>query len=156
MHRIAAVLLLTTPAAAEPAYWETFDRPAYGFRIEVPDHLFTLREKGPDRVSWISETGDVRLDVATFYGGRTFTPEELLAERSASIPGRVVTYEASGDDWAVASGFESPERQRIFYERFEADADGVWVGFTLRWDESRRDDVDGLVKRIGDSLDTAR
>lgn len=155
----AVALLLPLPAFAaahlEP-YWEVFDRPAWDFVIEVPDHLFDVRTKTADAVSWETVSGDITLDVSSFFGGTEAAPEDVLDLRQDSLPERVITYEASGDSWAVVSGYEDAAETRIFYERFESGPSGLWAGFVMRWDDARREDVDHTIKRLGDSLSVRR
>ena len=157
-HVLLACLL---PVAAQagghlsPA-WERFDRPAYDFVIEVPDHLFDIRRKDADSVTWERRDGSVTLEVSSFFGGTEARPEDILGLRQDGLPNRRVTYEASGNGWAVVSGYEDAGRTRIFYERFEAGPSGLWAGFVMRWDATERADVDKTIKRLGDSLSVTR
>jgi len=159
MRKAILLALLPLPAFAEahltPA-WEVFDRPTYDFIIEVPDHLFDIRTKTDNAVAWETETADITLDVSSFFGGQEASPEDVLALRQDSLPDRVVTYQASGNGWAVVSGYETPSETRIFYERFESGPSGLWAGFVMRWDDNRRADVDATIKRLGDSLSVRR
>ena len=154
---LAALLPLPALAAGHVTeVWETWDRPDYDFVIEVPDHIFDIRRKGDQSVSWETSDGDITLDVSSFFGGDDAAPDEVLSLRQDSLPFRVVTYEASGNNWAVVSGYEDDARTEIFYERFEAGPSGLWAGYVLRWPVTRRDDVDDLTGRIGRSLSVRR
>jgi len=160
-HRIAAAataaLIASGPAAAQ--IWERFERPDYRFAIEVPDSLFDIREKGGDRdrVTWRTRSGDIVLEAFSLPVGMAVSPARILALRQESFPERVITYEASKEGWAVVSGYETAARDRIFYERFEsAQRSAYWAGFVLRWNVTRRADVDDTVKRIGQSLTVTR
>jgi len=159
MRYAILLTLLPLPAVAEThvtEVWELFDRPGYDFVIDVPDHLFDIRTKSDQAVVWETNSGDITLDVSSFFGGNDASPSEVLSLRQDSMPNRVVTYEASGDGWAVVSGYEGPSETRIFYERFESGPTGLWAGYVLRWDVARREDVDYITKRLGDSLSVRR
>ncbi len=153
---LAAAPIAAVAQAADPAQpaWETFEQPGYGFRLDVPDHLFDRRVKRPktSRVIWTRRDGAASLEAFARPLPLDLTPEALLAERQAARPERVITYEASGEGWAVTSGFETEAREEIFYERLERGEGRRWAGFVLRWRPEMRDQVDDLVGPIGRSL----
>lgn len=143
--------LSAAAVTAQPS-WELFDQSGYRFRLEVPHHLFDHRNIDGDVVRWTSDDGEIRLEASAFLFGRGMPPSEVLTARQSLKPDRIVTYAASGDTWAVASGYETPDRRRVFYERFEAGRNGMWAGFVLRYDVTRRSDVDATINRLGRSL----
>lgn len=148
---------LAAPAAAET--WETHVNPVYGFRLEVPDHLFDIRRKSRarDSVQYDTYDGDITLLAAGSDNLGGLDTHGFFEDRLAGYPDREVTYSRVTGDWLVLSGYLDPDRRRIFYERYEIAADGSsFSGFQLVYDAARRPDVDDLIGRIGRSLTPPR
>ena len=156
--RAALLLAALSPgsALAQDAgpVWELWSRPDSPVVIDVPDGLFDVRAKTPerDRIAWETASGDIALTAWALPPGASAGTEALADAQLALYPDRTVTYRTGGDTWTVISGYEDPAGATIFYERFEVEPDGRFAAFSLIWAEARRPDVDDLVGRIGNSL----
>lgn len=165
LRRLACLAVLTALALALPAsrpaaaqQWQHVDRPGLGFAIDVPVSLFDLREAGRDgrSVTWRTYSDDIRLRVFSLPVKLRVSPDAVLPLVQDDFANREVTYEASGESWAVVSGYTDGTRSRIFYDRLEAGPGATWAGFSLQWQADRRDDVDPTVDRIANSLAVSR
>ncbi|SFE90881.1 hypothetical protein SAMN05216566_10114 [Aureimonas phyllosphaerae] len=143
---VAALALgsaLLIPGIAD-AY--TYTNPNFGTSATFPARAFpNIEPSTPEGQIWRSDAG-AELVVYAIEDPEWSTPRDLVRWRRSLDD---VTYQRTGSDWAVVSGFLKDGR--IFYERY------IFRGrlthsVSVRYPEALRDRYDGLLKEITESL----
>ena len=139
-----AVVTALVPASAEDLFYKN---ERYGTSATFPAELFPNPLPAPtngDGLGWNSPDGaEIFIYARDNQGGET--PRSIIADRTASDD---VTYRASGDRWAVVSGYLDG---RIFYERYIFRGDLIH-SVAIRYPESARDTYDPIVGEVTNSL----
>ncbi|MEN3793885.1 hypothetical protein [Fulvimarina sp. MAC3] len=140
---IAAVTALS-PASAEDL---SYKNERYGTSATFPTELFPNRLPAPtngDGLGWSSPDGaEIFIYARDNLGGET--PKSIIANRADTDD---VTYQASGNRWAVVSGYIDG---RIFYERYIFRGDLIH-SVAIRYPESARETYDPIVGKVTNSL----
>lgn len=142
----AALLLAGGVILAAPAQAYTYTNPLYGTSATFPARAFPLiAPPTPEGQIWRSDEG-AELVVYAIEDAEWSTPRELVRWRQGLDR---VTYQRTGRNWAVVSGY-LPDG-RIFYERY------IFRGklthsVSVRYPEALRDPYDGMLKSITESL----
>lgn len=138
---VAAGLTVALPASAY-----TYTNPTYGTSATFPAQAFPrIEPPSPEGQVWRSDEG-AELVVYAIENGEWSSPKELVRWRRGLDK---VTYQRTGGNWAVVSGFLADGR--IFYERY------IFRGtlthsVSVRYPPSLRDPYDSLLKSITESL----
>lgn len=138
---IAAGMMFAGPAKAY-----TYTNPNYGTSATFPARAFPrIDPPSQEGQVWRSDEG-AELVVYAIENGEWSTPRDLVRWRKGLDR---VTYQRTGRNWAVVSGFLADGR--IFYERY------IFRGrlthsVSVRYPEALRDPYDGLLKSITESL----
>jgi hypothetical protein len=150
--------LVFVPAAAQAPGWQVYENPAWGYRVQYPDWLFSLFTDAPENggATITTPDGAARL---TLFGGPNIRGggPEAIADDLALLPDiQQVTYRRVARDWMVLSGYltdETTGADTIFYQRVELSPDGERVaGFSLEYPVAMRGAVDHLIGAMGRSL----
>ncbi|EAU40049.1 hypothetical protein FP2506_02370 [Fulvimarina pelagi HTCC2506] len=140
---IAAATVLT-PASAEDLFYKN---ERFGTSATFPTELFPNRLPAPtsgDGLGWSAPSGaEIFIYARNNQGGET--PKSVISQRADADD---VTYKASGERWAVVSGYLDG---RIFYERYIFRGDLIH-SVAIRYPESARDTYDPIVGDVTNSL----
>lgn len=145
---LALAAMVAGTFATLPAHAYTYTNPTYGTSATFPASAFPqIDPPSPDGEGqvWRSDDG-AELVVYAIEKGEWRTPRDLVAWRRGLDK---VTYQRTGGNWAVVSGYLSDGR--IFYERY------IFRGrlthsVSVRYPEAVRDRYDGLLKSVTESL----
>ncbi|RIY01474.1 hypothetical protein D3218_08985 [Aureimonas flava] len=143
---LGGLLVAAGLALAEPALAYTYTNPTFGTSASFPARAFpNIAPPSPEGQVWRSDEG-AELVVYAIEDPQWSNPAELVRWRKGLDR---VTYQRTGRNWAVVSGFLSDGR--IFYERY------IFRGrlahsVSVRYPEALRDPYDGLLKSITESL----
>ncbi|WP_244492556.1 hypothetical protein [Aureimonas sp. AU22] len=138
---IAASLFASSPANAY-----TYTNPTYGTSATFPARAFPrIDPPSPEGQVWRSDEG-AELVVYAIENGDWSTPRELVQWRKGLDQ---VTYQKTGQNWAVVSGFLADGR--IFYERYIFRG-ALTHSVSVRYPTALREPYDGLLKSITESL----
>lgn len=158
-HRARRLLAALAFSAASlvpfAALAETFVSERGGFAIDVPA-LFGEPSPSADglSVAFSDASGEVGLTVFQ-WDAESGNMKSVAREISDELKDlRTTTYQRVTSKWMVMSGYLAAETDDrvIFYERTEPLPGGKLVTMRVTWPESRRADVDGLMKGLGASL----
>ncbi|MEF2554255.1 hypothetical protein VQ042_23500 [Aurantimonas sp. A2-1-M11] len=142
---LAAVLTSVGPANADDV---TYRNERFGTTARFPAEAFPDQLPAPtngDGLGWRSPEGaEIFIYARPRQEGET--PKAVVRERSDTDE---VTYDRSGERWAVVSGYRDG---RIFYERYIFRGDLVH-SVSIRYPESERETYDRLVGPITMTLD---
>ncbi len=125
----------------------TYVNSRYGTSARFPAAAFPEELPAPsngDGLAWSSPSG-AQLAIYGRPNDGGETPKSVIALRAADDS---VTYKASGDRWAVVSGFRDG---LIFYERYIFRGDLIH-SVSIRYPDSERGTYDRLVGPITNSL----
>lgn len=134
---LAGAAMLAMPALADTINYRN-DR--FGTSASFPSEAFPTQLPAPtngDGLAWTSPSGG-ELFVYARYNQGGETPATIIRDRAAEDD---VTYQASGDRWAVVSGYRDG---KIFYERYIFRGDLIH-SVAIRYPESERATYDPLV-----------
>jgi len=157
-HVFLSLFLLLTGVftSASAADWQTYQNHEHGFSIDYPAGIFTTRAPSEDGegVTFSNPEKSLRLSIYGFQNGDELpmkTVRDIIVENYAD---RDVTYERLTKNWIVLSGYENPDGERtIFYHRLAINKAGDRFSvFEFKWPESRRSEIDPLLKRMSRSL----
>lgn len=147
LRRSLAGLIVTSGivlSGAASAY--TYTNPTFGTSATFPAQAFPRIEPAtPEGQVWRSDAG-AELVVYAIEDPEWSTPRELVRWRKSLDE---VTYQRTGSNWAVVSGFLKDGR--IFYERYILRG-RLAHSVSVRYPEALRDPYDGLLKSITESL----
>ena len=160
---LAAALALPLALASVPshaAHEGPYRNFVANYALDVP-HLFGRPPETSDfglRDTFTDASGEVELTVFQWSAAGAALATVAREVKQETADTRDFTYERVATRWMVQSGyFASDEADRtIFYERTEVLPGDRLVTMRVTWPESRRADVDGLMKRMGRSLRPAR
>ena len=141
---IAGAAMLAAPALADTF---TYHNARFGTSASFPLEAFPNQLPAPtngDGLAWTSPSGG-ELFIYARYNLDGETPASIIRDRAAEDE---VTYKASGDHWAVVSGYRDG---KIFYERYIFRGD-VIHSVAIRYPESERATYDPLVGPVTMSL----
>jgi hypothetical protein len=134
--------------------WRTYQNDRYGSTIDYPG--FFKAEPPPDNDDGrrFKSADGAEFAVFASYGALDY---DLAGYRKYILqqlgPGKVVTYQAHGDDWFVISGTEG---DGIFYARYMLspgkDADGFVEGFVMSYPAALKETYDPIVARMAKSF----
>jgi hypothetical protein len=150
--------LAVVPAAAQSSGWQVYENPAWGYRVQYPEYLFSLFADAPENggATITTPDGAARL---TLFGGPNIRGggPDAIADDLALLPDiEQVTYRRVARDWMVLSGYltdQATGADTIFYQRLELSPDGERVaGFSLEYPVALRGAVDHLIGAMGRSL----
>ncbi|WP_294641592.1 hypothetical protein [uncultured Aureimonas sp.] len=143
---LAGLIVLSGICLPGAASAYTYTNPTFGTSATFPAQAFPRIEPStPEGQVWRSDAG-AELVVYAIEDPEWSTPGELVRWRKSLDE---VTYQRTGSNWAVVSGFLKDGR--IFYERY------IFRGrlahsVSVRYPEALRDRYDGLLKSITESL----
>ncbi|WP_279478005.1 hypothetical protein [Aureimonas sp. SK2] len=143
---LGMLVLVGGLALSPPARAYTYTNPLYGTSATFPARAFPIIVPAtPEGQVWRSEEG-AELVVYAIENPEWSSPRELVRWRKGLDR---VTYQRTGRNWAVVSGY-LPDG-RIFYERY------IFRGklthsVSVRYPEALRDPYDGMLKSITESL----
>lgn len=149
---VVLVLLATSAAQADSL---TYVNDRFGTTLTFPVDIFDRIDPPPangDGRRFRSEDG---AELAAYGQFNTLdqTPDTLIQWEAGIVKenGGVVTYTASGKDWAVISGKQGGD---IFYQRHEFSADGSVIhSMDMRYPAFASSLYDNLVGKIAGSLE---
>ena len=152
---LAGLLLSLVFVTAARADSLTYVNDRFGTTLTFPVDIFDRIDPPPsngDGRRFRSEDG---AELAAYGRFNTLdqTPETLIEWETGIVEedGGLVTYSASGADWAVISGKEGDE---VFYERHEFSDDGSVIhAMEMRYPALGSARYDRLVGEIADSLE---
>ena len=148
----AAIVGAAAPVAAVADGWRTYHNERYGTTIDYPDFFKAgpppanndgLAFKSPDgaEFSVFASYNALEFDLAGF---RDFIVKNLDA-------GRVITYQARGDDWFVISGTKGSDG--VFYERhLLSHGKQMTEGFVMSYPVGLKQKYDPMVARMSKSF----
>lgn len=146
----AIVIAAAIPAAADML---TYENSRFGTSVTFPLDVFDQIEQAPengDGRTFSSEDG-AELSIFGSNNAEGLTPDGLI-DRLTGVgqdSGMPVEYKASGNSWAVVSGYDG---DTIYYERHEFGANDIIHTVSMRYPRDLRDEYDPLVKPIVRSL----
>ncbi|MEX6506288.1 hypothetical protein [Jiella sp. M17.18] len=145
----AAGLAFAATAFCAPAMADevTYRNDRYGTSATFPSSEFPDRLPAPtngDGMAWRSPDG-AELFIYARHNRGNETPQTIIADRTKADD---VTYKASGNTWAVVSGYHDG---KIFYERYIFRGDLIH-SVAIRYPKSLRSEYDPLVGEITNSL----
>jgi len=135
------------PEQRDAAAFDTYHNARFDYEIAYPPDILVPQEEsfnGDGRV-FLSADGSVRL---TCWGGFNVLNETLkdILESQKDREGLEVTYEKTGSDWSVVSGFIGSD---VYYARAEMSGD-VIIQFEMTYpqkDKARMDPVVTVISR---------
>jgi hypothetical protein len=148
----AAIVRTAAPVAAIADGWHTYHNERYGTMIDYPDFFKAgpppanndgLAFKSPDgaEFSVFASYNALEFDLAGF---RDFIVKNLDA-------GKVITYQARGDDWFVISGTKGSDG--VFYERhLLSHGKQMTEGFVMSYPVGLKQKYDPMVARMSKSF----
>ena len=151
MKRIAILTALAMGGSlltGLPAEAYTYTNPRYGTSASFPAEAFPrIMPPSPsgEGQGWRSDEG-AEIVIYALENEERRTPRSLIQWRRSLDK---VTYNRSGRDWAVVSGFRPDGR--IFYERYIFRG-GLIHSVSIRYPETLRTPYDRMLKRITESL----
>lgn len=143
---LMGILLTVGLLASWPAAAYTYTNPTFGTSATFPAQAFPrIEPASPEGQVWRSDEG-AELVVYAIENPEWSSPRDLVQWRKGLDR---VTYQRTGRNWAVVSGFLKDGR--IFYERYILRGD-LTHSVSVRYPESLRDPYDNLLKSITESL----
>ncbi|MBL4645855.1 MAG: hypothetical protein JKY99_05295 [Rhizobiales bacterium] len=151
---IAALAVMISYASADS--WKTYRNERFGYSVDYPGFL-TFAEHSPDGIGVLleSEDGKTTLSAYAINNALMRSPIEILNDIVAANTLRTITYKTAKQDWMTLSGYmtDSEGTELIFYQRLMINKTrSAFSGFELIYPVTRRDEIDPLIKHIGQSL----
>lgn len=150
---------LACPASAQEAGWRVYENPAWGYRIQYPEQLFSVFVEVPENGGATISTPDGQARLSLFGGPnvRGGGTGELADDLSRVQDIHEVTYRRVTRNWVVLSGYLSDETgaatDTIFYQRIDFSPNGERIaGFSLEYPVAMRGALDHLIGAMGRSL----
>ncbi|ORE97811.1 hypothetical protein [Aurantimonas sp. 22II-16-19i] len=139
-----AAAVLCGPALADEV---TYQNQRFGTKASFPAEAFPEKLPAPvegDGLAWASPDG-AQLFIYARQNGGGETPASIIRDRGKADD---VTYKASGQRWAVVSGYRDG---KIFYERYIFRGDLIH-SVAIRYPKNLRSRYDRLVGPVTNSL----
>lgn len=155
---LALTAFLITAIAAD---WTTYGNARYGFSVDYPANLFTQQQASDngDGITLKSEDGAIEFRAYAFNNGDELSMRDVRDILLQNMDGRSITYKRIKGSWMVISGYERSggDTRDIFYQRIQSSRDGTRFSvFEIIYPETRRDEVDRLIRRMSLSLTPPR
>jgi hypothetical protein len=137
--------------------WMIYQDAEFGFTLELPLHLFQEVENTEKGIQLREASGDGLLEVYGVENAEYLSPDEIATVLEDDPQITEVTYQASGANWIVLSGYYERESyesgELIFYAKFMFNANRSRISaFEISYPERDRDRYDSIVERLEESL----